>query len=47
MEESKLLITHIKSKETGTASSNEYTYNRKSVEHMHTYVCILLLQDGT
>jgi hypothetical protein len=47
MEESKLLIKHIKSKEISTTSYNEYTYNRESVEHMHTYVCILLLQDGT
>jgi hypothetical protein len=40
MKESKLLIKHIKSKETSTASYNERTYNRESVEHMHTYMCI-------
>ncbi len=39
MKESKLLIKHIESKETSTASYNEYTYNRESVEHMHTYMC--------
>jgi hypothetical protein len=38
MKESKLLIKHIESKETSTASYNEYTYNRESVEHMHTYI---------
>jgi hypothetical protein len=44
MKESKLLIKHIKSKETSTAGYNECTYNRESVG-IHVY--ILLHQDET
>jgi hypothetical protein len=40
MKGSKSLIKQIKSKETSTASYNEYTYDRESVEHMHRYMCI-------